>query len=609
MPAFHDGPRVSRGGSPGRSSGFALLLLIVVAAGLTRIGSECRADERARPAEKPAVAQQPVWLGTMDVGVRVFRFAIEEAKNEQGMPVHQLISFDEGEQKFVLDKFLLDDQMLSFELKATRAAYRGVRDKDGTRIIGKWKQSGAEFDLEFEFQKQLQPKMPSEVWSGQINPLLQKLTLQFRVYKDDAGVESVLMDSVSQKAGGFKATRILDGGKWTIDVPALKGAFTGEFNESKSKVTGQWSQGGLKLDLILERKKDAEKSAVVVRKRPQTPTPPFPYTIEDVVVTNAADQVTLAGTLTVPEGTNKVPAVVLISGSGPQDRDESLLEHKPFAVLADVLSRNGIAVLRYDDRGTAASTGDHAVATSEDFSRDAEAAFDFLKLHPRVRTDKIGLMGHSEGGLIAPMVAARRNDVAFVVLLAGTGVNGREILLSQGQLIMKAEGITGEAELSGQREVQTMLMDLVTRNTGTQISDEQIAAAAKKLASQVPADSQDPAQLEDVLRSGIETLQSPWFRFFLSYEPVPVLESLTCPVLALNGEKDLQVDPTLNLPPIRKALQSAGNSKSEILELPSLNHLFQTCRTGAISEYIEIEETIAPVVTQKIVEWIAGVGE
>jgi hypothetical protein len=375
-------------------------------------------------------------------------------------------------------------------------------------------------------------------------------------------------------------------------------------NEDGSAVKGKWTQNGLSFDLTLVPDAAPSEETLTVPSRPQTPTAPFPYSIEEIVFENSVDGVRLAATLTLPHSDKPCLAVVLISGSGPQDRDESMANHKPFWVIADHLSRHGIAVLRFDDRGTGTSTGDFAAAASENFSRDAEAAFDHLIKDPRIRRDATGLIGHSEGGMIAPMVAARRSDVAFAVLLAGTGVNGREILLSQGQLILRAMGISDETQLQAQRATQLAIFDSVLNAPTEATQDDLIAAAMRRLADSLPAEALKEEGLRQAVSAGISQMRSPWFREFLTHEPGPILEKVKCPVLALNGEKDVQVDPDLNLPAIQKALQKAGNQHFETVELPGLNHLFQTCRTGSLDEYQTIEETISPVVLERMTTWI-----
>lgn len=564
--------------------------------------------------EIPATAEaqlpesEPVWYGIMDAGGREFRFAIEESKESDGSVLHELVSFDEGSQKFRLDEFQLDDDQMKFSLKRTKAEYEGQRGANGD-VVGKWKQSGTDFDLNFRRQPEIKHEEPAEVWTGAIHPLFQKLELQIRVYKRDGGKDKILFDSITQKAGGFKATRSIDAEKWIIDVPSIAGKFAGIASADGAEVSGKWTQGGLNLELQLKKAARAVTNDDTVVRRPQNPVPPFPYSEESVSFGNLIDDVTLAGTLTVPQGDGPFPAAILISGSGPQDRDESLMDHKPFWVIADYLTRHGTAVLRYDDRGVAQSTGNFATATTEDAARDAEAALDFLRRHQKIRPDSIGFVGHSEGGIIAPLIAERRADTAFIVLLAGTGVNGKEILLSQGQLIIKAEGVDSPEQLELQRDVQMALIALVLDHEPGElaITDEQVMELLKSVRATVPESALPNDALEEILRAGLKRIQAPWFKFFLTHEPASVLEKVTCPVLALNGEKDVQVDPKLNLPTIRKALENGGNKHFEIVEYPNLNHLFQTCETGGLSEYQKIEETIAPIVLDKVSTWIQDV--
>jgi pimeloyl-ACP methyl ester carboxylesterase len=283
--------------------------------------------------------------------------------------------------------------------------------------------------------------------------------------------------------------------------------------------------------------------------------------------------------------------VVLITGSGPQDRDESLLGHKPFLVLSDYLTRHGIVVLRADDRGTAKSTGNFATATTADFATDTEAGIAYLKTRPEVNPRKIGLIGHSEGGIIAPMIAARNPDVAFIVMMAGSGVPGDDILVAQVQAIAESSGKSHEDAMKAATRQRELLTLVETEKDETVLE----AKMKEKLTGEVP-DAQ--------IGAAIKTLTSPWFRYFMTYDPAIALRKVTCPVLAINGEKDTQVPPAQNLPAIRKALEQGGNKHFEVDELPGLNHLFQTAKTGSPSEYASIEETISPVALDKMSTWI-----
>jgi len=548
-----------------------------------------------------------VWYGVMDVGTRLFRFRIEPVPEAEDSNARQLVSLDEGGQIFRLDDFRLDDAELQFGLKLTKATYSGRITDGGMTSTGSWKQSGQEFELILHRLAVAPADRPDEIWTGTMNALFQKLSMRFRVYREDDDTENIYFDSVSQKSGGYKATRTTKGDQWTISVAAIGGVFEGVLNAAKTEVKGKWTQGGAALDLVLTQEKSLSAEPVKALVRPQTPVAPFPYLVEDVSFRNETDGVQLAGTLTIPGTDHPCPAVVLISGSGPQDRDETLLDHKPFWVIADHLSRHGIAVLRFDDRGTGASKGDFSAATSEDFANDVEAACNYLTHEKRIAPNSIGLIGHSEGGMIAPIVAARRNDIAFAILMAGTGVNGKEILLSQGQLILRAEGVSDENLLNIQRATQLALIDTVLEAAADASQDELVAAAMKRLTASLPAESLAEDGLKGTVSAGIQRMHSPWFRFFLKYEPATLLQRVKCPVLALNGEKDVQVDPRLNLPAIEAALEKGGNTRFRTVEFPSLNHLFQSCRTGGLSEYQSIEETISLTVLQTITAWITDV--
>jgi fermentation-respiration switch protein FrsA (DUF1100 family) len=325
--------------------------------------------------------------------------------------------------------------------------------------------------------------------------------------------------------------------------------------------------------------------------RPQNPIKLYPYHEEEVTYANTLQGDTLAATLTVPSGKGPFPAVLLIVGSGAHDRDESLLGHKPFLVLADYLTRRGILVLRADKRGVGKSTGDYGSATTADFATDAEAGVKYLKTRSEVDPHRIGLIGHSEGGTIAPMVASQDRDVAFIVMMAGTGLPGEQVIVDQLRLISEAGGLSPEkAEKNADQERE--LLSLVVDEKNDVLLESELR---EKLSGRLPA-----AQVD----AQIKLVMSPWYRYFLTYDPATALRKVKCPVLAIDGSKDLQVPPTENLSAIRKALEDGGNGDFEVDELPGLNHLFQTAKTGSPSEYAGIEETISPLALDKIASWI-----
>ena len=366
-----------------------------------------------------------------------------------------------------------------------------------------------------------------------------------------------------------------------------------------------FSQRGMDLDCDLEAVDAEEFAELTTPARPQTPKPPFPYAITEVEIANPeAPGVTLAATLTVPEGPGPHPGLVLISGSGLQDRDETIAEHKPFWILADHLSRRGIAVLRYDDRGFAGSTGDPKSATLEDFASDARAAARWLADQPEIDGDRVGLLGHSEGGVIAPYIAAQHPDDAdFLVLLAGTGVSGSEVVVHQLGLIMRAGGApeaTIEREQAAARAKHQVLREHADDPAAAKAALEQLLRAQHDA---LPAEEQAAqGDLEAAVAQEVEMLASPWFRHFLAYDPAPALKQVRVPVLVLFGDKDLQVDPEQNLAPMRAALKN--NKQADFVRFPGLNHLFQPASTGSPSEYGVIEQTLAPELLDRVTTWL-----
>ena len=374
---------------------------------------------------------------------------------------------------------------------------------------------------------------------------------------------------------------------------SLNAGFTARWSEEDKAWVGTWSQNGQTIPLRLER----SEATAFKAKRPQVeeiaaraPT----YASSEVAFVNPKGGHSLAGTFTVPQGTGPFPAVVLVHGSGPIDRDETLFDHKLFLVLADHLSRQGIAVLRYDKRGIGKSGGVYKNATTQDFALDAEAAVAFLRTRPEVDAARIGMVGHSEGGLIAPMVAARDPKLAFVVMLAGPGVRGELLMVEQIALAAKARGVPDEM-VDKERELNRALFAAI-------VAEPQPDAAGEK-ARRMMID----AERKGILPPGTaepraKAFASPWFHAFLRHEPGPALQSLRQPILVLNGERDLQVPAGMTLSAVRSALKD--NPRAVVRELPALNHLFQTARTGAGSEYAEIEETMAPLALDTVSDWI-----
>ena len=338
--------------------------------------------------------------------------------------------------------------------------------------------------------------------------------------------------------------------------------------------------------------------------RPQDPEKPYPYKEEQVTFRNEKDDVRLAGTLTIPSGGETYPAVILISGSGAQDRDESIAGHRPFLVLADHLTRNGIAVLRVDDRGIGGSELGSPAATSENFADDVLAGIQFLKSRKEINKRQIGLIGHSEGGMIASMVAARSNDVAFIVLLAGLGQRGEDVIYTQTEMMLKAERMDSEI-ITQAIGLQKKIHEIVKREVEGKRIDKLVNEEIERYVGALN-DSQRKAfrPVEATIKGSMPMYQMPWFRYFITFDPTPVLMKVKVPVLALNGELDLQVVADENLLLITLALKAGKNKDFTIKSFPALNHLFQTSKTGAVAEYAQIEETMSPEVLKTVLEWI-----
>ena len=425
-------------------------------------------------------------------------------------------------------------------------------------------------------------------WNGILSVQGMELRLVFHISGEDTAYD-VKMDSPDEKAFGIPGSAGFGDSTLNIKIDKLGVRYQGRYGSNG--ITGIFYQSGQSFPLKLSRD-PIEKKAVF---RPQEPEKPYPYFSEDVRFPGDSGNITLAGTLTLPNGKKRFPVAILITGSGPQNRDEEFMTHKPFLVLADHLTKNGIAVLRYDDRGFGESTGKHGRATSADFANDVRTAIAYLKTRREIDTSRIGLIGHSEGGLIAPMVAAD-TEVAFIVLLAGPGVSGSQILLKQVETITRSQGVDEEIV---QREVSISrdVFELFNQYG----EDESFETRLKEyLNNNVLPEGIDK---NEFIKMQVSQFRRPWMRYFLKYDPANSLKHVKCPVLALNGEKDVQVAPE-NLVVIEKAIRQGGNDNVTVKKYPDMNHLFQTCKTGAMNEYATIEQTIDPVVLNTISGWV-----
>lgn len=376
--------------------------------------------------------------------------------------------------------------------------------------------------------------------------------------------------------------------------------FDGQLSEDEQTIAGEFEQGPQKLKFQLSSTEEA-----LSLNRPQTPEPPFPYHSKEVTFRNKSADITLAGTLLIPEGEGPFPTVLFSTGSGPQDRDETLLGHKPFLIIADYLARRGVASLRYDDRGFAESEGDHLNSTVDDFAEDAIAAVQFLTQQPEVDQDAIGIVGHSEGGLSGPKVASQNKVVDFLVLLAPPGEPLKDLLIRQNRDIMKAQGSDDDLialAVDGMDEDLDLVIDKSIPRK--ELREKLLTRAKARLATMTAEQKKASGASEELIAQNIRTTITPWFRSLIREVPTKHLEQIKIPVLALFGEKDLQVAPKPNAQAVKEALQKAENPDFEVKTLPNLNHLFQHSDTGLMSEYGTIEETFAPEVLEMIGEWI-----
>jgi len=427
-----------------------------------------------------------------------------------------------------------------------------------------------------------------------------KLRLVLKVSKNSDGTLAAKLDSIDQGANDLEIDSIVQENKSVrFELKKYGMSYEGTLNEKGDEISGTFKQGAGSQALTFKRTAEATKVS-----RLQDPQKPYPYNEEEVVYENKKDAVKLAGTLTIPRDNKQHSAVVLITGSGSQDRDETILGHRPFLVLADYLTRRGIAVLRVDDRGVGGSDLGSLSATTENYVGDVLAGVEYLKTRKEINRQQVGLIGHSEGGIIAPMAAVRSKDVAFIVMMAGSGQAGDDVILTQIALLNKASGENTET-IARAVDLQKNLFAIIKIEPDNKIAEQKINEMLAKRKSQMNEQELKAfAPVEVNIKAQTSILLSPWYRYFIAYNPRPTLEKVKVPVLAINGENDLQVAPKENLDLIAAALKTGGNKDYTIKSFPKLNHLFQTSETGSPGEYAKIEETISPKVLETISDWI-----
>jgi len=432
------------------------------------------------------------------------------------------------------------------------------------------------------------------LWMGTLKSNGMNLRIAFEITEASENNYTAVIHSIDQGAMNIPLTAVtVNGDSLRLELKSVF-VYEGILRTDGKTIEGRWIQGEATPFVVQRIDKLPDLT------RPQDPKKPYPYTEEEVTYENPKAGITLVGTLTIPSGTGPFPAVVLLTGSGPQNRNEELFNHRPFLVLSDYLTRRGIAVLRADDRGVGGSTGNFSKGTTGDFTEDGLAGIAFLKGRSEIKSDRIGLIGHSEGAMMAPIAATRSKDVAFIVMLSGPGQRFADIIIFQILRGAKSKG-ADENLFALKRSWHRRLYAILEEDTNNAKAAEKIRALHATLTSDEKEKLDWPdAKLDDKIQSQLK----PWWRYAMQYDPRATLMNVRCPVLALNGEKDMQVPAKENVTAISDALRAGGNTHFMVLEIPGVNHAFQTAQTGMELEYAKIEETMSPVVLQTIADWI-----
>ncbi|MDP9047596.1 MAG: alpha/beta hydrolase [Bacteroidota bacterium] len=441
-------------------------------------------------------------------------------------------------------------------------------------------------------------------WYGTLNiPGGATLHVVFHITKG-GDTYTTTFDSPDQGAKGLATDKTtFTGNQLTIEATQFNFKYIGDYKPDSNKISGTFTQGGGSVPLTLTYGKPSAAIGSLIR--PQDPKD-FPYKQEEVTFTNPRAGNILAGTLTMPSDGKASKIVVLITGSGPQNRNEEIIQfnHRPFLVWSDWLTRQGIAVLRYDDRGIAHSTGNFATATTADFADDAEAAVNYIRSRADLKNLKIGLMGHSEGGMVAPIVASRNKEIKFIILLAGPGVPIDHLMLKQVADQMRLGGAPPKA-IERSSATNRKIYKLISQNpslSSAQLKLQVDTLLYQELRTYPKTDLQN--QSIDAIVKQSAVLTSPWYRYFIAFNPADFLTKVKCPVLALDGTLDMQVNSEDNLAAIKASLEKGGNKYFQTVSMPGLNHMFQKATTGSVPEYAQILETVDPAALEKVSAWI-----
>jgi pimeloyl-ACP methyl ester carboxylesterase len=586
----------------GRTPRTLLVLFLSLINSPTTFAAQAATPTPSPTAPKLSATLEGHWAGTLKSADAALHIVLHLTKSPDGQLHAKLDSLDQAVYNIDATAVTHTDTAITFEVPNAGATFEGKLTASRQSIEGIWSQSGVAIPITFHREapgiagRKSDAFFTSEgTWQGALETPGLRLRLQLHITHDDKKQLVAALDSLDQGVSGMPATKVSQkDATLNFEIPGVGGAYEGTISAAKDSISGSWLQSEIPQKLNFVR-----QDQPLEINRPQNPVKPYAYVDEDVTFPNAKANIALAGTLTTPRTAGPFPTILLIAGSGPHDRDESLAGHKPFLVLADALTRNGYAVLRYDKRGIGNSAGEYAAATTEDFASDAEAAITYLKTRRDLNMKKFGVIGHSEGGLIASMLAARNpQQISWLVLLATPGLKGEETLLLQSKLIAQAGGL-GDPQIAASLAFDREAYYLVRQ-------EHDSATLEKKLNDLVRTSGMAAALPPPALQSQIRMISSPWFRFFLDYDPAVTLKKVSCPVLVLDGEKDLQVPSAENLPVIQAALEAGENKTFEVMEVPGLNHLFQRSETGSPSEYGVIQETFAPEALNKIITWLAA---
>jgi pimeloyl-ACP methyl ester carboxylesterase len=540
------------------------------------------------------------WTGALEVGETELQLVLHLFKDARGEWRAKLDSLNQAVYGIEASKVTREEDTLRLEIASVGAKFQGKIEADHHAIRGLWEQGGMGLPLKFEkrmagIRAHAAANIISKVegtWQGAMEVTNMRMRMQMHVSHDDKGNLLASLDSLDQGIQGIPASKVTEKNEeLRFVIPMFQAEYRGTLSATKNELAGEWTQNDNveKLDF---RRSDQPLEL----RRPQNPAKPYPYAVEDMTFRSGDGKATLAATLTVPRGTGPFAAAVLI-GEGPADRDATTAGHKPFLVLADLLTRNGIVVLRYDKRGTAQSTGSSEQATMRDLTSDADTALTYLKARKEVDAKRVGVIGLGEGGILAAEVAARNSDLDWLMLLATPATTGERTLLRQSELIARTGGLPEEQIARGQQ---------FDRQAYAAVREEKTASTLEaRLNGLIEKSGLNASMPPSALQAQIRLMTTPWFREYLDFDPAPVLEKIKCAVLALNGDRDLQVDADETVPLLRQAYEKSGNKDFTVLEIQGVNHLFQKAQSGSPALYGAIEETMAPEVQNAITGWVA----